>query len=600
MFKLGFKPMRPRGRHEPKITNDISTCIDGYFLRDTEYDPYCVYIVRSYKGKLIALKERRFSEFSALHKSIKKFVPKDLPFPAASSKIGKRNLTPAFLNGREKILEKYLKTVVKIKDLENNEVLLKFLGLLPSKNPLDDQIFNNAFKQTKWDLWNWYDIIYDTPEEAMSKLLTKEIFRAVRYDIDSALPSAEGPRKASRKLAFKLITAIVNKAVPPAWKTAYDINLKIRDQVLGVLNKLIDLILENKEKINRTLVDKIYENMNPIKDGLNKAISAAFQPLAPVLVKPFAPIVKTYNTNIEKNILDAFQRNDNQSLDTAFNVLTDAYNKLMESLGKALDDALSSISSKLKGEISIKELGDFFEPIGNLNKAIESLVKLINPNHWGKILKFLIKHKRKLEENENGNINGILNDMESDICDEIYYESYSIGSSVWDVRNQLNNLDLPVFGETCFKIGKDIKKNLFKKVMFKLLYKFSDYVWGCTLSENDKRSWVEKINDAFEKSYRAAKHKFVKEVGKLILNGTDDLINNLIVSNVTKILDAVIKPILSTLESGIPENIKKMINLSVMVSDDIHEVLDRVIKDILAMQGHSLLNLLESAVSDLQ
>ena len=34
----------------------------------------------------------------------------------------------------------------------------------------------------------------------------------------------------------------------------------------------------------------------------------------------------------------AFQTNDNQALDSAFNFLIEAYNQLMESLGKALDD----------------------------------------------------------------------------------------------------------------------------------------------------------------------------------------------------------------------------------------------------------------------
>jgi hypothetical protein len=271
----------------------------------------------------------------------------------------------------------------------------------------------------------------------------------------------------------------------------------------------------------------------------------------------------------------------------------------MESLGKALDDALSSISSKLKGEISIKELGDFFEPIGKLNKAIESLVKLLNPNHWGIIMKYLIKHKIKLEENENGNIDRILNDMEIEVYNEIYYESWRIELSVWDVRSNLNKLDLPMFGETCFKTGNDINENLFIKVMLKLLFKFSDYVWGCTITENDKRTWVEKINDAFEKAYRSARHKFVKEVGKIILSGTDNLIEKLIISNVTKLLDTFIKPIATPIESALPENIKSLVNLSIMISEDIHEVLDRIINDILSMQGSSLLNILESAISEL-
>jgi hypothetical protein len=270
----------------------------------------------------------------------------------------------------------------------------------------------------------------------------------------------------------------------------------------------------------------------------------------------------------------------------------------MESLGKALDDALSSISSKLKGEFAIKELGDFFEPIGKLNRAIENLVRLLNPNHWGLIMKYLIKHKIKLEENENGNIDRILNDMEIEVYNEIYYESWRIELSVWDARSSLNNLDLPMFGETCFKTGNDINENLFIKVMLKLLYKFSDYVWGCTITENDKRTWVEKINDAFEKAYRSARHKFVKEVGKIILSGTDNLIEKLIISNVTKLLDTFIKPVISPLESALPESIKNMVNLSVMLSEDIHDVLERVINDTLCMQGDSLLNILETAVSD--
>ena len=214
-------------------------------------------------------------------------------------------------------------------------------------------------------------------------------------------------------------------------------------------------------------------------------------------------------------------------------------------------------------------------------------------------MKYLIKHKIKLEENENGNIDRILNDMEIDIYNEIHYESWRIELSVWDVRSSLNNLDLPMFGESCFKTGNDINENLFIKVMLKLLFKFSDYVWGCTITENDKRSWVEKINDAFEKAYRAARHKFVKEVAKIVLSGTDNLIEKLIISNVTKLLDTFIKPITSPLESGLPEEIKTMINLSVMISEDIHEVLARIIYDILSMQGDSLLNILDNCISEL-
>jgi hypothetical protein len=598
MFSLGFKPVFPRGRFEPKIPTDIYALIYGLSIRDVYYDPYCVYYIIAYRGNIISLKERRFTDFSKLNKAIKKFVPKDCPFPPASSKVGKRNLTPEFLATRMQILNNYIQTIVKIKELQDNEDFLRFFGLLPCKKPIDQKIFDCTFRRTKWDLWNWDYIVYDTPEEAMTKLIIKEVYHAVEHDIESALPSGEGAKKASRKVAFRTISTLINKGVPPAWNKAYDIGVKAREAIEPALAKVIGLVVEKKDESNEKFKGIICKNLTAVKDGLTKAISGAFEPLAPVLVKPFAPFVKEFKLKIENVLIDAFNRNDPKAIDDILKTLDEAHKKLMTKLQAGLDQALAKISGKLKGEISIKELGDFFEPIGSLNKAIENLVGLITPSRWGKVLKVLVEYKQKLEQNENGNINGILNDMEYQALNEIYWESYYIESCIWRVRSSLNDLGLSLLGETCFDNGYKIKDLLFMNVMKKFTFKFSDYVWGYTIDTNDNRVWDEKIKDAFEKAYKAARHKFGKEAGEVVLEGCDTLVENVIVNNVTKMLDAILKPIIETVEKSLPDSIKKMIDLKTMINNDIHDILQITILEVLKIQGNALANLFDTEVSD--
>ena len=176
IYDLGFKPLRPRGKMEPLKSPEIRVEISRYEIRDSDFDPYAVYILKASKGKITAEKERRFKEFEKLNKAIKKFLPKDAILPEASSKIGVRNLTSSFLQERVTKLNEYLHKLLESPELQENEDFLFFLGLLPSKNPLDDQIFNDAFRRTKYDLHCWGYINFDKSEDAISKLVTREVW----------------------------------------------------------------------------------------------------------------------------------------------------------------------------------------------------------------------------------------------------------------------------------------------------------------------------------------------------------------------------------------------------------------------------------------
>ena len=223
----------------------LVTNLIRYEIRDADFDPYAIYILKSRKGNLVAEKERRFKEFKELNKKLKKALPKHIVLPnlpEASSKIGVRNLTEGFLEERVKLLGEYLTKIVEIPEIQDNEDFLFFIGLLPSKNPMDDQIFNAALRRTKYDLWNWYTIIYDKPEVGISKLISIEVWRTVRVDVEAALPNAEALRKTSKKLAIKAINGAVDAAVPPAWKTAYEASGPARQKVQEVLGSVIEII----------------------------------------------------------------------------------------------------------------------------------------------------------------------------------------------------------------------------------------------------------------------------------------------------------------------------------------------------------------------
>ena len=50
IFDLGFKPLRPRGKMEPLKSPEIRVEISRYEIRDSDFDPYAVYILKASKG----------------------------------------------------------------------------------------------------------------------------------------------------------------------------------------------------------------------------------------------------------------------------------------------------------------------------------------------------------------------------------------------------------------------------------------------------------------------------------------------------------------------------------------------------------------------
>ena len=88
----------------------------------------------------------------------------------------------------------------------------------------------------------------------------------------------------------------------------------------------------------------------------------------------------------------------------------------------------------------------------------------------------------------------------------------------------------------CFDLGKVLIKRVYRKSCKKLYRKFSDYVWGFSMKNEDDKPWSEKVNDDMMRAYQAAKHKFNKECGNIVKRCVCDILGGVIVN---KLIDQI-------------------------------------------------------------
>lgn len=603
ILELGFKPVFPRGKIEPLKPPELQLKITKYILRDQDYDPYAVYVIKASKGELSAEKERRFKEFEKLNKALKKLLPKDIVLPPASSKLGGRNLNTDFLEGRVVSLNEYLQKISAIPEIQNNADFLKFIGLFPPEDPLDDQIFEAAFRKTKYHFWCFFDAKYDGPTDAMTKLITREVWRTIRGDILPSLPNSEAARKASIKIVYKAISTSVGAAFPPAWNAAYEASKKVRQTIIGVLDKVIGIIIEKKNDINNQLKDKMMDSFTPIKEALGKLFADAIHKIVPPIIEPFSLIYKTYIEKSEPLIIESFKNCDAGKLKEATDILNKIHEDVTNKLKEKVDEQLANICEKLKGSVSVSLLHDCFTPMKAIGKIISNFVRMINPENWSRVAVKMFDYKKKLADNEGNDVNSVLIEMERNALYEMRLGSYSMDYGKYFLRYEIYDLGLGLdsIADVCFDLGGMLIKQVYKKSCKKFIRKFSDYVWGFSKKkEEDDKPWNEKVDEAFMLAYQAAKHKFNKECGNIVKRCVCDILGGVIVNKVIDEIIKVLDPIFETLDNLIPNNVKDMIDVSDMAKNDIEEVLTETFENAVFEQNEPFVEELNKAIENCQ
>ena len=602
MLNLGFKPLFPRGKMEPLKPPELKVKITRYIIRDREYDPYAVYVIQSFKGNFAAEKERRFKEFEKLHKALKKIIPKEIALPPASSKIGVRNLSEEFLTKRISDLDAYLQSICAIEAVQNHEAFQKFIGMFVSDDPLGDQIFDVAYRKTRYYFWCWFDAKFDDPGDAMSKLLTRAIWRSVSGDIYSACPTAEAPRRASIKLAYKLIAGVIDPLIPPAWNAAYEGSKKARVAATSALETLLGIIIEKKNDINNQLKDKMLESFTPIKDALGKLFSEAVHKAVPPIIEPFSFIYKTYKEKSEPLILESFKDCDEEKLKQAVDILNKIHEDIVAKLNEKVDEQLQIICEDLKGAVSFTLLHDCFNPMKAIGKIIADFVRIINPKHWSKVASTMFEYKTRLSKCDGIGVDKILIEMERSALYYMSWESWYMDNGRYALRYDIYHLglDLDAIADVCFNLGRKLIKKVYKKSCKKFIRKFSDYVWGFSQKKEDDKPWNEKVDEAFMIAYNAAKHKFNKECGNIVKCCVSDILGGVIVNKVIEEVKKAIGELMKTLTSIIPDNIKEMVDIEEMAQNDIEEVLTQTFEGAIDAQDEAFSEELNLAIEKCQ
>jgi hypothetical protein len=601
ILNLGFKPLFPRGKMEPLKPPELRIDLDRYVIRDSEYDPYAAYVIKTSMGPKVVEKERRFKEFEKLHKTLKKLLNKDCVLPPASSKIGIRNLTDDFLNERVKLLNEYLQQLKNIEAVVNDEAFTKFVGLY-EEDPLDVQIFEAAFRATKYDLWVWGDIKYDDPTNAMSKLITREVWKSVSHDVYAAVPTAEAPRRASLKLAYKVISAAVDAAVPPAWNAAYEASKKVRGTIQSALDKVIGTIIEKKNDFNNQIKNKMMTAFEPIKDGIGKLFSAAVHKIVPPIIGPFAFLYKTYAEKAEPLIIEALKICDKDRMKEGTNVLNKIHQDMMQKLNDKVDEQLKTICEELNGLVSLRLLQDCFNPMKAIGKIIGDFVRIINPENFSEVAIEMFEYKTQLSKCNGQGVDKILVEMERNVYWRMDWNSWHMDNARYDLRYHIYRLglDLDAIADVCFDLGKKLIKQVYRKTMKKFYRKFSDYVWGFSMKNEDDKPWHEKVNDAMIYAYKAAKHKFNKECGNIVKRCVCDILGGVIINKVIEMIIKTVGELIKTLTSVIPEAIKEMIDLESMAKNDIEEVLRSTFEGAVYEQNDAFVEELNKAIENCQ
>lgn len=581
-LKLGLKPIFPRVK--PKtITPKIVVKLKRYEIMDYDTDPYAVYVINSQLGINEVQKKRRFKDFQTLYKKIKGIIPANLIIPEPSSKWGKRNLERSFLDTRRKTLSKFIKEVCRLDCAGEHRDILEFLGQLPSEDPVGDQIFDRALRRSKWDLWIWKTILYDKPEEGIAQLIMGKVNRELWWEINRSLIGTDESKRSQRKVAYKIMNEAINSTIPSAWKPAYSASKPIREKVIKVLDGIISIIITQKHEIQNKLTDGLTSALESIKEMISKVMAPLTKQVVPLILKPFSIIIKAYQDVFEGKLIEAFASCNPENVKEAIVVLVEARTKVNQEIESTINAQIKEMVDGVSLNITISDLKDFLLPVRCIDNIISSFVDLVNPIRWGRVIQEMLKYKytiEKLEPTDQQNLIQTLQDFEYGCLSITRWESSYMRISASILYWRLSNLevDLGRIPELCYQIGKKMQKKLHYEVMERFIKKVSDNVWGLLYAEGDFRQWKERVDSAFLAAYQSAKKKFSKNLGIIVKKSIFKILAANILEPVKKMTDEVLRPIIETLNSALPSNMKEMVDIEEMASNCISNALNSTIE----------------------
>ena len=234
----------------------------------------------------------------------------------------------------------------------------------------------------------------------------------------------------------------------------------------------------------------------------------------------------------------------------------------------------------------------------DLGKIIADFVRIINPEHWGAVANRMFEYKKRLSDCNKEGVDNILNEMERNVYWEMDWRAFLMDNGRYALRYDIYSFGLDSIADICFDLGKKLIKQVYKRSCKKLYRKFSDYVWGFSMKKDDDKPWNERVDEAMNLAYHAAKHKFNKECGNIVKRSVCDILGGVIVNKVIEQISDKIGDLIKELADLIPENIKEMIDVEEMSKNDIQEILTATFEGAVYDQNESFIEELNKAIDN--
>jgi len=587
----GLACHRPRDKkkkkEKPEKKRKIRFEIVGYEMCDLDSDPYVAYVVSSTLGTQSAQKNRRYTQFKALHKAVgKKFAIK-APFPSASSVWGGRNLSPEFIGQRMKELNTYMSELVEVPDAETNEDVLAFFGLSKIDDPLSYEIEMRAIDATLHDLWLG-GLIYDDLVDGMTKIVIIKIKEDMWQDIVSQVPNNEKVRKVALKAANKTLDTVVAPIVEAGIRTAKEGSAPVRKKLMDCLEQLGVTIVKAKHDVYNKLNEAMSSVLSPIVGALSQLVTRIIGCLLPVILRPIAPTLQSIVSTGDA-LIDVFAQNDEKKVDELEKAIEDAANGIADKVKDSMKDAVASLvgdRDKLVMNPVLNGIMVLLELVVDFVKDVFMVVFNVKP--WFKTLRHMMRWKEDMLKADPTNPEEVYkimdkhyDDME-DVIEDDSIDFMICARAVWYTFKCLPG-KAGLFAGVMYDLFDDCRVILHDKFFKRFSKKFIDYIWGTYNLSADARDWKTKVDHSFALAFRSGVNHSLKRLNKLIIKRVVCVLETPILNAVEEHVKPLIHDALDPINKAIPEAVAEFLDVEGMVNgvidNAIHSSCKRIVKD---------------------
>jgi len=551
---------------------------------DGEVDPYVVYVVDSSLKDDSATVYRRYKQFKDLAKKMGKNLPKKAVLPPPSSKFGSRNLTWEFVSERRKTLQEFLKGIVEDENARTQKVFLEWLGLGREKDPVYDETYKRAFEKTKWDLWLWKKIVYDSEGEGLSKLIIEEIKRDMWSDVTSSIPPDPKLRRAAMKGVYRALNTMVEPPVTTGFNAVRAKTKDLREPIKQKLEEALDKVLEIEEQIKNKLKEAMTSALAPVLENLKPFIGELLKAISNPVIKGIT-IVASERDKLDSQMRDALSSGDTAKVRSLVESVSGLRAKVSETINHGLQEFLSSVLGDLKTKVTVEALSHIFEPLEKIVKIAESFFNLIDPGNWGEVVIVLMEEKDKILQGGVENANRHMDWEEWEIRWHYWWKGYDIWRygyylywELWGLMYQLGPI-----ADWFLDVTYDYR-HIHRKTLKKFSWKFGDYLYGFINDPTDSREFKDKVNAALVIGYERARKHFVKHTKIYLHKNVRRFLKRPIIQPIHKLIHAALDPVLEPIQSAIVSPADQILDVKQLViktlEETVEDCLDHILNDL--------------------